>query len=368
MGSEINFNKDLIDNPDEGTINVKNESKQKLLLDLSNEELQEVFAIGLQTVDSEDDTLKGRKRTIVIPVGFPNAGKTQLISSLLYYAKCSFSEERSIDIDEAVKEKIYPRFSIEEIDKSINDVNPYAKGRAEMNRLINSYIKGELAGPTVGNTLNLIGVDIIPIESKKKKLPRLNLAFIDVAGEDIKKVKFDFGNGNKGAFSNKFNAVFKGLNDSDHPLVFMLITPYSTVKENEHMNEADLHVDFLNHIKDNYPDLFRRASFYVFVTQWDKCKSTTLTDIEFVRKYRKKIYEKLEECRKEYGSIVSYMGYSIGQISEVVKNEDGSSSVAKIRRINYFCPSVVWKDLYFRCTNKQLDQKSLGEKLLNLFK
>ena len=365
---EMIFDKNLIDDQHESAINIRKGGKQKLLLDLRNEDIQEVFAIGLQSVDNLDRTLKGRKRTMIIPIGFPNAGKTQLISSLLYYAKCSFSEERSIEIKESIKEEIYPLFSIEEVDKSVNEVNPYAQGRAEMNRLINSYIRGELAGTTASGTLNLIGVNLIPNGSKKKKLPKLNLAFIDIAGEDIKKVKFDLDKGEKGFFTYKFDAVFKGLNDSDHPVVFMLITPYQTVGENEHINEADLHVDFLNHIRDYYPELFKRASFYIFVSQWDKCKDENMTDIEFIKKNRKKIYDKIEECQKEYGSIASYMGYSIGQISEVVTNDDGSNSVAKLRRINYFCPSVVWKDLYYRCTNKQLNKKSWWKRIIDFFK
>jgi hypothetical protein len=365
---ELKFNKDLIDNQKDSNIIIRNERNQKTLLDLSNDEIQEVFAIGLQSVDRKNEMLDGRKRTIVIPVGFPNAGKTQLISSLLYYAKCSFNPDRSIDIDDRVKEKIYPQFTIEEIDESIGDVNPYAQGRAEMNRLINSYIKGELAGTTPANTLNLIGIDIVPKEAKKRKLPKLNLAFIDIAGEDIKKTKFDFGSRNKGTFTWKFDAVFKGLNDSDHPVVFMLITPFSAVEEDEHINEADLHIDFLNHIRNNYPSLFKRSSFYVFVTQWDKCRNENMTELDFIMKHRKRIYEKLEECRKEYGSVVTYMGYSIGQLSEVIKNEDGSSSIAKLRRINYFCPSVVWNDLYFRCTNKELDKKTIWDKVAGFFK
>jgi hypothetical protein len=157
--------------------------------------------------------------------------------------------------------------------------------------------------------LDLIGIEIHPAKSN---LPPLNLAFLDLAGEDIKGIKTSEGAG----FTDKINAVFNGVKIDNSPIVFILITPFEPPRkddeslQNAHDREDALHYDFLNYIKQN--------------------------------------------------STVVWGEYSIGKLLE--SKIDGIQ-IQEIVRINYEYPSRFWKKLYQICTNKNLDQKTFWEKL-----
>jgi hypothetical protein len=119
-------------------------------------------------------------------------------------------------------------------------------------------------------------------------LPQLNLAFLDLAGEDIKKIKT-----NEGAeFSSKINAVFNGLKVNNSPVVFALITPFEPAQkdneslQNAHDREDALHYDFLNYMQQNQPVLLRNSTFFIIVSQWDKNTNAKIDVETFIREKR----------------------------------------------------------------------------------
>lgn len=271
-------------------------------------------------------------RTLIIPIGFPQAGKSLMLSSLMYYARKGN--------DTLFRTNVERDF-------------PYDKGNLAVNDMVDFFDKGALYDATQKGTLDLIGINLTPA---KPKIPELKLAFLDLAGEDIKSIKTS----EKGEFTDKITAVFNGLKIDNSPVIFMLITPFEPARysgeslQNAHDREDALHYDFLNYIKQNQPQLLKNAKFFVIVSQWDKNPNEKDNIENYIKTYRPSIHNYVKNSNVIWGN------YSVGKLLEtnlngVVKQE--------IVRINYDYPSRFWKKLYQICTNKNLDRKSFWQKL-----
>ena len=200
----------------------KSPSKKEFLSELNVQQIARVFTdFGVQN------------RVLAIPIGFPQAGKSLLLSSLMYYARKG--------------EDTLFRTNL------VNDF-PFDKGRLAADQMVDYFNQGKLYQSTEKGSLDLIGIDIQP---SKSNLPNLNLAFLDLAGEDIKGIKTSEG----AVFTDKINAVFNGIKIDNSPIVFILITPFEPPRkdnesnQNAHDREDALHYDFLNYIKQNKPQL-----------------------------------------------------------------------------------------------------------------
>ena len=304
-------------NPDSS----KAPSKKEFLSDLNVQQIARVFTdFGVQN------------RVLAIPIGFPQAGKSLLISSLMYYARKG-------------KDTLF-RTNL------VNDF-PFDKGRLAADQMVDYFNQGKLYQSTEKGSLDLIGIDIQP---SKANLPSLNLAFLDLAGEDIKGIKTSEG----AVFTDKINAVFNGVKIDNSPIVFILITPFEPPRkdnesnQNAHDREDALHYDFLNYIKQNQPELLNNSKFFIVVSQWDRNSNAQLDVETFIREKRPSIYSYVKNSTVVWGE------YSIGKLLE--SKIDGVQ-IQEIVRINYEYPSRFWKKMYQICTNKNLDQKSLWEKI-----
>lgn len=296
-------------------------SKKAFLSDLNVQEIARVFTdFGRQN------------RVLAIPIGFPQAGKSLLLSSLMYYARKG--------------EDTLFRTNL------VNDF-PFDKGRYAADQMVDYFNQGKLYQSTEKGSLDLIGIDIQPAKSN---LPTLNLAFLDLAGEDIKGIKTSEG----AVFTDKINAVFNGIKIDKSPIVFILITPFEPPRkdnessQNAHDREDALHYDFLNYIKLNQPALLTNSKFFIVVSQWDRNENEQLDVETFIREKRPSIYNYVKNSTVVWGE------YSIGKLLE--SKIDGVQ-IQEIVRINYEYPSRFWKKLYHICTNKKLDQKGFWEKI-----
>ena len=293
----------------------------EFLSDLSIFDISKVFT----TFDKE-------KRILIIPIGFPQAGKSLLLSSLMYYARKGN--------DTMFRTNVERDF-------------PYDKGNLAVNDMVEFFDKGKLYDATQKGTLDLIGINLTP---SKAKLPELKLAFLDLAGEDIKSIKTS----EKGEFTDKINAVFNGLKIDNSPVIFTLITPYEPAKltnesqQNAHDREDALHYDFLNYIKQNQPQILKNAKFFVIVSQWDRNPNEKDNVENYIKTNRPSIYNYVKNSNVIWGN------YSVGKLLE--SNVNGVN-MQEIVRINYDYPSRFWKKLYHICTNKTLDNKSWFNKL-----
>ncbi len=309
--------------PDSGASIPKTPTRKAFLSDLNVQDIARVFT-----------NFSNENRFLAIPIGFPQAGKSLLLSSLMYYARNG-------------KDTLF----------RTNLVNnfPFDKGRLAADQMVEYFTKGKLYQSTEKGSLDLIGIDITPAKSK---LPPLNLGFLDLAGEDIKNIKTSEG----AVFTDKINAVFNGVKIDNTPIVFILITPFEPpVKDNEssqnaHDREDALHYDFLNYLNQNQPELLQHSKFFVIVSQWDRNSNQNLDVETFIREKRPSIYNYVKNSPVVWGE------YSIGKLLE--SNIEGVQ-VQEIVRINYDYPSRFWKKLYQICTNKNLDQKSFWEKLFS---
>lgn len=271
-------------------------------------------------------------RILLIPIGFPQAGKSLLLSSLMYYARKGgdtlFRTNLELDF-------------------------PYNKGAKSVHEMINFFDSGKLYDPTQSGTMDLIGINITPSANKR---PELKLAFLDLAGEDIQNIKIS----EKGEFTDKIKAVFSGLKVDDSPVIFILITPFEPAKlegetlQNAHDREDALHYDFLNYIKQSEPQILKNSKFFVIVSQWDRNPNPMSGVEEFIKEFRPSIYGYVKDSNVIWGN------YSVGKLLEtkvegVVKQE--------LIRINRDYPSRFWRKLYHICTNKSLDGKNWFNKL-----
>ena len=271
-------------------------------------------------------------RHLIVPIGFPQAGKSMLLSSLMYYARKG-------------NDTLF-RTNIE------NDF-PFDKGRIATDNMVNDLDKGRPYEATQKGTLDLIGINIHP---NKTKLPSLKLAFLDLAGEDIKNIKTS----ESAEFTDKINAVFNGVKLDNSPVIFVLITPFDPPKKDlesssdAHAREDALHYDFLNYMHQNQPELMRSSKFFVVVSQWDKNTDRTLTVESFIKNNRESIFNYVKNSNVVWGE------FSIGKL--LVSNVNGIN-MQSIEKINFNYPSRFWKKLYNICTNKDLDHKTWFEKL-----
>jgi hypothetical protein len=299
----------------------KTPSKKEFLSDLNVQQIARVFT-----------DFRVQNRVLAIPIGFPQAGKSLLLSSLMYYARKG--------------EDTLFRTNL------VNDF-PFDKGRHAADQMVDYFNQGKLYQSTEKGSLDLIGIDIQP---SKANLPSLNLAFLDLAGEDIKGIKTSEG----AVFTDKINAVFNGVKIDNSPIVFILITPFEPPRkdnessQNAHDREDALHYDFLNYIKQNQPELLNNSKFFIVVSQWDRNSNAQLDVETFIREKRPSIYNYVKNSTVVWGE------YSIGKLLE--SKIDGVQ-IQEIVRINYEYPSRFWKKMYQICTNKNLDQKSFWEKI-----
>jgi hypothetical protein len=299
----------------------KTPSKKAFLSDLTVHDIARVFT-----------DFGSQNRVLAIPIGFPQAGKYLLLSSLMYYARKG--------------EDTLFRTNL------VNDF-PFDKGRLAADQMVDYFNQGKLYQSTEKGSLDLIGIDIQP---SKANLPNLNLAFLDLAGEDIKGIKTSEG----AVFTDKINAVFNGVKIDNSPIVFILITPFepprkdNETSQNAHDREDALHYDFLNYIKQNQPELLNNSKFFIVVSQWDRNSNAQLDVETFIREKRPSIYNYVKNSTVVWGE------YSIGKLLE--SKIDGVQ-IQEIVRINYEYPSRFWKKMYQICTNKNLDQKSFWEKI-----
>jgi len=299
----------------------KTPSKKAFLSDLTVQDIARVFT-----------NFGSQNRVLAIPIGFPQAGKSLLLSSLMYYARKG--------------EDTLFRTNL------VNDF-PFDKGRIAADQMVDYFNKGKLYDATTIGTLDLIGIDIQP---SKANLPSLKLAFLDLAGEDIKGIKTSEG----AVFTDKINAVFNGVKIDNSPIVFILITPFepprkdNETSQNAHDREDALHYDFLNYLEQNQPELLKISKFFIIVSQWDRNSNAQLDVETFIKEKRKSIYNYVKNSTVVWGE------YSIGKLLE--SKIDGVQ-IQEIVRINYEYPSRFWKKMYQICTNKNLDQKSFWEKI-----
>lgn len=301
-------------NEDDSSKSIKGKNP-KLISKLSQQEIIRFF-----------NTLHKEKRKIIIPVGFPKAGKSLFLSSLLYY--CAKDPHKPF------------------LTKNLES-EYYLAGHHARNQMVKYFNEREAYPANKAGTIDLIGVDIEP---KKKSLPKLRLGVLDLAGEDLEKILLD----EREAINDTLDGILKACNKVG--AVFCLITPY---RKNEFKKsgedasyrsdeeEDQLQSDFINYLKNNHQGLLSNSQFIVLVTQWDENNEEDMKSVE----------QYIEERRPGlHGAIHSdfnlvYGAYSVGDVIET-KDSEGKEYIL-ISEIDSDYPKEFWSNLYTILTGKK---------------
>jgi hypothetical protein len=308
----------------------------------SNE--QESFRISLDTLGEDEiinifDGFHKEGRQIVIPIGFPAAGKSLFLSSLMYYAE---------------------KNSGKKWDAKPLSAHPFEQGDLSRDTMIKYFDQKKAYPVTPTGTLDLIGINVIPHNSK---LPQLKLAFVDLAGDDLRNFRTD----KRKNLNPKVTAILKAcrLNESTENKsvkpIFCLITPF--IPKLGHEEENALFSNFLSYIaedKNGFNPLYKQSKYIVLVSQWDKNTDSEKIDEaeDYIKKYRQALHSAMESRNSNQ---FVFGEYSVGLLEDT-KDRD-NKPVVLIRLIANDYPHKFWCQLYELATGKSLNPKGCLAKL-----
>ena len=295
---------------------------------LSNTELAQLFS----SLGRENNS------AVVIPIGFPAAGKSMWLSSLFWYASSAGAP-----------------FSIEPISNGV-----YAKGEDKRQEMVTKFSnQGDLIPVNIKGTLDLIR---LTLEPNKNGIPKLDLTLLDLAGEDISRIEKNNGR----EFTEKIETVFNGLQVNNSRVIFVLLTPFrparldtdSRVSDLEgHNREDKLHVTFLQYLSQKQPNLYANSKVFMIVSQWDTNSNPALRVEDYIRNNRPQVFSYIQNKDVIYGE------YSIGRV--LTQGErDGSISQSIAYRDEVY-PYRFWKEMYVQITGRDLDKKPWWQRLFS---
>lgn len=297
--------------------------------------IEQEFRIPLGDLSQKDiinifDSINDERRQIVIPIGFPDAGKSLFLSSLIYYSQ---------------------RYTAKLWLPDYLSKYPFDRGNLSKDQMIQYFDNKEAYPQTKKGTLDLIGINVEP---KDKQKPLLKLAFVDLAGDDLEEIKVS----NQARFNEKIDGILKGC-DLGKP-IFCLITPYEPTKGDR--AEDQLHFDFMNYVKVNLPNLYNVSRFIILVSQWDKVpKNQKITVEEYIINHRPALHTLISGRTAK----IVYGEYSVGELTNAL--DDKKQSVVLLRRINFHYPHSFWNNLYKVATGKNLEKTGFWAFLKKLF-
>ena len=264
----------------------------------------------------------------VFPVGFRAAGKTMFMSSIF-------------------------RFSDRHATKPFNVTPvpnyPFNGGFKQRDTMVTNFETGVLMGRNPDGTLDLFGMTLKP---NHPKLDQIKLNFIDVSGEDISKIKTS----EDAQLTVKLKAVFNALELDSSPVVFLLITPFVTNEVNGDVDEDTLQANFVNFLKTDYPELYRKGRLFVMVSKWDQNRDAQYSVERFIKEKRPALYSLVQGTNTVYGA------YSIGKVLET---REGDITKATLVEPNDEYPWRFWDKLYQTYTGQGLIYKSWWQRLFS---
>ena len=295
----------------------------RALAELSAKQILEIFA-----------DISDTGTPIIIPIAFPNAGKSMFLSSLLYSGS-EFGDRSGFLLQPLTSRH-------------------YKNGSGTTQHMINAFVAKKAYRRNVAGTLDIIGTKLEPHSANRNSQ---EFALVDLSGEDIKRLISDEEDGTGVAeFTDpKLQAILNGCAEGN--TIFCLITPF--MPQDGDAKENELHGRFLTYIESEYPALFQNSKFIVVVAQWDKVPANKkITPIEYIQNNRRILYNKLVARNTN----VVYTEYSVGTI--VNTEDENNVPVAVITRINTVYPSKLWNHFYKQTTGNDIISISWWDKIL----
>lgn len=293
------------------------------LAELSAQKILEIFA-----------DISNTGTPIIIPIAFPNAGKSLFLSSLLYSGS-HFGDQSGFLLDTL-------------------DFGHYKNGSGTAQRMINAFVAKKAYRRNVAGTLDIIGTKLEPHSANRNSQ---EFALVDLSGEDIKRLISDEEDRTGVAeFTDpKIKAILNGCAGGN--TIFCLITPF--MPSDGDAKENELHGRFLTYIESEYPALFQNSKFIVVVAQWDKVPANMkITPIEYIQNNRRILYNKLVARNTN----VVYTEYSVGTV--VNTEDENNAQVVVITKINTAYPRKLWNHFYKQITGNDIISISWWDKIL----
>ena len=280
------------------------------------EETREYDPLERRGYLSDFRSLQDRDSTYVFLFGKQQAGKTVLISSLIYHM--------GVDNDGALETRRR---------------HDNLQGAAYLKSLYKSVREGYFMDRTSVGTLYELDLKYTP---DKPKIP-MNLTFLEMSGEDLSKVELS-----RHSLGKLPDNIDVFMNCPDIDLVFLLVTPYDEAARQDAMM-----IDFLDYLKEKKPD-YEFGNILLVITKWDRYDGMHHNNLEaFVKEKMPLVYSRI---KAENGSIAKF---SIGNVSE---NND------HILRLNDERPDALKRWLYKRITGKKIKSNtSFLDRLSELF-
>jgi hypothetical protein len=232
---------------------------------------QEIIRDTVPVSGPATNDIKNRDSNFVFFFGNPQSGKSVILSSLLY----QFSTEYGV---------LSPR----------NDVPNSKEVKTLLYDFYENMSKGILPERTAIGKVLEIDLLFTP-NNKSKKVPPINITFLEASGEDLSAIKRG---GKLGSHLSKYLSA--GI-----PLSFILVTSYDTAHDddallNEFLDEVHLKA------KNN-----RNVKIILVISKWDLSGSIEIDspDIldEFIKKNLRRLYQRLDnnEMDKSYFTVGS---------------------------------------------------------------
>ena len=261
-------------------------------------------------------SLQDRDSTFVFLFGKQQAGKTVLISSLIYHM--------GVDDDGALQTRRR---------------HDNLRGAAYLKSLYKSVREGYFMDRTAVGTLYELDLKYVPI---KPEIP-MNITFLEMSGEDLSKVELS--SQSMGKLPDNID-VFMTCPDID--LVFLLVVAYD-----EASNQDSMMIDFLDYLKEKKVE-FDLSTILLTITKWDRYDGIFKDDVEgFVKEKMPLLYSRI---KADSGSIARF---SIGHVS---------ASNDHIIRLNEERPDAIKRWLYKTITNrKSKSNTSIFQSITELF-
>ena len=275
------------------------------------------------------EAIKDMKTNFVFFFGKPSSGKSAILSSIIYCL-------RQGNIMSSSGEKIGGSLTVQ---NKLDDDS----GIILENIIHEQMKKRRFVDRTTAGSITYLGIEYTP--DKSKKLPSIDVTFLEMSGEDLKKVEVN--RDGLGKLPSNIDVFFKATEIS---LLFILTAHWKEAAADDQRT-----ANFLEYLIRQNPDL-KKTRVILLISQWDKNPNKDKEGVnEFVKNKMKATYTLMEDSKNVVNE------YSIGHVIELDKSP-------YIEKFNDIYPSQLWKFIYKSITGQDLDKKSFLDKLLEKIK
>lgn len=285
-----------------------------------NDNLQKTLLETIKAIEDKDTNY-------IFLFGKGGTGKSYITASLIYYLKTSglgdlLVKDTTSDIAKLLEQDLYNEFFTGKIINRTNRLEPPYE------------------------------IDLV-FTPKDRKLPKMNITFLEISGENLSKVKIAKNDPHSGKLPDNIDIFFMCKNIK---LIFFLVADHATALEDSLLIDR-----FLNVVL-NKNENFDNANYLLAITKWDTYNGKHKKNVEdFTKEFMPNIHNRF--INHTEGKAITH--YSIGKI---LRSVDKGVVTEQIQEKNPKRAEEVANWLYRTITKRSLiPEPTAWEKLKNLF-